>query len=73
MITKPSRGGYCTAIPTAEDPDVFLWSATEQDAEYMAAKAHLPLAVQQEEQRARMEREFAEQQWAEYLKIRAQA
>jgi hypothetical protein len=73
MITKPSRGGYCTAIPTAEDPDVFLWAATEHDAEYMAGKAYLPLAVLHEQERARLEREFAEQQAAEFLKIQAKA
>lgn len=73
MITRPSRGGFCTAIPTIEDPDVFLWAPTEQDAEYMAAKEHMPLAIRQESDRVKLERDFAAQQVAEYRKIRARA
>lgn len=73
MITRPSRGGYFTAIPTVEDPDVVVWAHTEQDAEYLAAKEHIPLAIQQEEARVRMERDFARQAIAEFRKIRARA
>lgn len=73
MITRPSRGGFCTAIPNTEDPDVFLWAPTEQDAEYMAAKEHIPLAIHQEEERVRIEREFTKQALAEFRKIRARA
>jgi hypothetical protein len=70
MKTRPSRGGFCTAIPSVEDPDVFLWAPTERDSEYMAAAEHIPLAIQQEDERVRMGREFREQEWAAYLKIR---
>jgi hypothetical protein len=73
MITRASRGGFCTAIPSIEDPDVFLWAPTEQDAEYMAAKEHMPLAVLHEKERVRLEQEFAAQQHAEFLKLRARA
>lgn len=73
MITRASRGGFCTAIPTIEDPDVFIWAGTEMDAEYMAAKEHIPLAVLHENERVRLEREFAEQARREYEQIRARA
>jgi hypothetical protein len=39
----------------------------------MAAKEHMPLAVLHEKERVRLEHEFAAQQHAEFLKIRALA
>lgn len=73
MITRSSRGGFVTYIPAPENPDVAVWAHTEQDAEYMAAKEHIPLAILHEQERVRLEQECAAQQHAEFLKIRARA
>lgn len=73
MITRPSRGGFCTAIPTPDDPDVFIWAGTETDAEYMAHRDNLEHMRAMESERVRLEREFAEQALREYEQIRARA
>lgn len=80
MITRASRGGFCTAIPTIEDPDVFLWAPTEQDAEYLAAREHIDLLhtladeeTKRAQEQARLAADFVRQQVAEFRKIRARA
>jgi hypothetical protein len=74
MSTRPSRGGgFNAAIPSFEDPHVFLWAPTEDVVDDRANREYLPVAVRLEGERARLEREFSAQQWAEYLRIRERA
>lgn len=73
MITKPSGGGWRTTIGDDGGPEVSIWAHTERDAEYMTAMEHMRMMERQEDERAKMERAFAEQEREEFQKFRARA
>jgi len=73
MNTVRSGSGWRTTIITNGVPVVSIWAHTERDSEYMAAREHMEQMRTEEDERAKIEQTFVEQQRAEYQRIRARA
>ena len=75
-----SGDGWRMTLPENGEPVVSIWARTPEDAEYMAHSENMEHMRAMEDERIRSEREqarlaadFARQQAAAHLKIRAKA
>lgn len=72
-VRQHRHGGYVAAYPSLEDPGAYAWGPTKDEAE-TAAHGAVPAHMRaMEGEQARLAAELAEREWAEFLKLRAQA